>query len=236
MNSLNQHQPEQRPLVTWLIRVALIAGCAFTGMHNYALYFRGLNGTLNATARNAVAIGIAFILEAAFYFSVEGRGRVFVTDEQRNASAWGALLIFGVIALNTITDHSMNIGAIAAGDWLNAWATYGAAAAVVAIVGYIGYLKAYSPEAMLAAARASAEHAKVLAMQKVQQSILTDPQVQAQYTAAARAWAVANVQAQTQATPRSSAERSQEGASSLKIEPSQTRTVPVISPSRHPNA
>jgi hypothetical protein len=234
MNS--QHQPEQRPLVTWLIRIALIAGCAFTGMHNYALYFRGLNGTLNPTARNAVSLAIAFILEAAFYFSVEGRGRVFVTEEQRNASAWGALLIFGVIALNTITDHSMNIGAIQAGDWLNAWATYGAAAAVVAIVGYIGYLKAYSPEAMMMAAAAQAEHAKVLAYQKIQTAVLTDPQVQAQYTAAARQWAVANVQAQTQGVARTEPEKTQGGGSALKPSTLPVRAIPVIEPSKHPNA
>lgn len=195
MNPFNydSEKQAQRPLVTWLIRIALIAGCLFTGMHNYSLYHRGLNGTINEGARVAVALGIAFILEAAFYFSVEGRGRVFVTDEQRSASAWGALGIFIVIALNTITDHAMNIGAIHSGDWLNAWATYGAAGCVVAIIGYIGYLKANAPEAQLAAAAAEAEAARVRTIQGVQKEILNDPDVIEGYREQARTWALSQV-------------------------------------------
>lgn len=189
---------QQRPLVTGLIRISLLAGCLFTGMHNYSLYFRGLNGTVNAGTRTAVAVGIAFILEAAFYFSVEGRGRVFVTEQQRKASAWGAFAIFVVITINTVTDHAMNIGKVGEGGWLSAWATYGAAACVVGIVGYIGYLKAHSPEAMLAAEAAKAEHARVMAIQAAQTEVLAEPEILEHYKAEARKWALASVHSATQ--------------------------------------
>lgn len=182
-----------RPLVTWLIRIALFAGCLFTGMHNFSLYYRGLNGSLNGAARNAVAFGIAFILEASFYFSVEGRGRQFVTDEQRWASAYGAIGIFLIIAANTITDHATNLGKVGQGDWLNIWATYGAAGAVVGIIGYIGYLKAYAPEAMLAAEAAKAEAQRVKTAQREQLAVLQEPAIKERYKAQARKWALAMV-------------------------------------------
>ena len=188
----NSAEQQQRPLVTWLLRICLIAGCLFTGMHNYALYLRGLSDAVSFGRRQSVAFAIAFLLEAAFYFSVECRGRVFVTIEQRWASGWGAVALFGVIALNTFTDHAMNVGAVTSGDWLSLWATYGAAAMVVGVVGYIGYLKANSPEAQLAAAAATAEAARVSAKVRAQMEILTDPQVIASDKAQARAWALGN--------------------------------------------
>lgn len=186
-----------RPLVTWLIRLALLAGCLFTAKHNYSLYYRGLTGD----QRGPVAAGIAFVLEAAFYFSVEGRGRQFVTDEQRRATAYGACALFIVIALNTVTDHAMNIGRVQPGDWLNAWATYGAAAAVVAVVGYIGYLKAHAPEAMLAAEMAKAEQARVTVASEEQRAVLNDASVREKYRAQARKWALNVVDQQTAERP-----------------------------------
>jgi len=183
-------QKQQRPLVNWLLRLCLIAGCLYTGTHNYALYLRGLSEALAPGRRQAVAFAIAFLLEAAFYFSVEGRGRVFVTNEQRTASAAGATALFFIIAINTITDHAMNLHRVGAGDWLESWATYGAAAAIVAVVGYIGYLKAHAPEAQLAAAAATAEAARVHARVSAQRDILADSKVQAAFADEARRWAL----------------------------------------------
>jgi hypothetical protein len=197
MNPFNYKTEEtKRPLVTWLMRIALVAGCLFTGMHNFSLYYRGLNIGISETTRKAIAVGVAFLLEAAFYFAVEGRGRVFTTDEQRKACLTGASVIFGVIVINTITDHAMNVGSVHQGDWLALWATYGAAACVVAVVGFIGYLKAYSAEAMLAAEAAKAEAARVRFATTTQQEILNDPLVIERYKEQARAWAIGITDAQ----------------------------------------
>ena len=186
----NSDEQQQRPLVLWLIRFCLLAGCIYTGTHNYALYLRGLSNQIAPTHREAVAFGIALLLEAAFYFSVEGRGRVFVTTEQRWASGWGAAALFSIIALNTITDHAANIGKVLPDDWLAAWANYGAAACMVAVIGYIGFLKANSPEAQLAAAASTAAAARVFAKVEAQKEILADPQIRKGYRDEAARWAL----------------------------------------------
>lgn len=91
----------------------------------------------------------------------------------------------------------MNIGKVTEGDWLNAWATYGAAGCVVGIVGYIGFLKAYSVEAMLAAEAAKAVAQRVKVASSMQSEVLGEEAVKEKYRQQARQWAVSIVDSAT---------------------------------------